>query len=86
MNKSEEGKSRQIIRRARKVSAFALAGESHSIAAEIDVSDVLHLRPSWTPAQAAAFLRNYAEVIGTAMAVSGSEMLIALLREDRHVN
>ena len=86
MKEAEDGKSRQIVRRARKASAFALASESHSIAAEIDVNDVLHLRPSWTSAQAAAFLRNYAEDIGTAMAVSGSDMLIALLKEDRHVN
>ena len=86
MSESEEAGPVEPRRRARKISAFALAMESQSVSAQIDVADVLCLRPSWTPKQAAEFLREHSERIGTSMVMRGVEMLAALIGEDTHAN
>jgi hypothetical protein len=86
MSKSNEAGPDELRRRARKISAFALAAESQGVSSQIDVADVLCLRPSWTPKQAAEFLREHSERIGTSMVLRGMEMLAALIGEDTHVN
>ncbi len=72
--------------RKKKLSVFALARPATGVRAEIDVDDVLQLRPSWTPEQAAAFLAANAEAIGSAMVICGAEALVSILGGDPHAN
>lgn len=66
------------------VSAFDLAKHAGAVVAELDIDDILHLRPSWTREQAAAFLEEQAETIGAAMLSRGMEVLIFLLPPGDH--
>jgi hypothetical protein len=86
MSDAEETGPDEPRRRARKISAFALATESQGVSAQIDVADVLYLRPTWSPQQAAEFLREHSERIGTSMVMRGVEMLAALIGKDAHAN
>jgi hypothetical protein len=86
MSESKETGPDEPRRRARKISAFALAAESQSVSAQIDVADVLCLRPCWTPKQAADFLREHSDQIGRSMVMRGAQMLAAVLGKDTHVN
>jgi hypothetical protein len=82
MNETNDPKPQPTGRR--KLSAFALATESVSVNAQIDVEDVLHLCPAWTPQQAAEFLREHGNVIGPAMVRRGAEVLASMLPRGQH--
>lgn len=71
--------------RHKKLSVFALAIASPNITAEIEVGDVLELRPAWTEHQAEAFLCEHADTIGAAMILRGIEMLNYILGGDENV-
>lgn len=59
-------------------SVFALAGQSQSITAEIDVDDVLAVHRDWTRERAGRFLAQHGGDIGADMIQAGMARLIAL--------
>lgn len=70
----------------RKVSAFKSAVELEVVGAEVDVDDVLQINPSMSREDAVKFLRDHANVIGTAMIEAGVAATIALISGGQHGN
>ena len=68
----------------RKLSPFAMASEPAGVMARIDIEDVLHLCPTWTPQQAAKFLRDHSDEIGPAMVERGLHLLLLMLPGGPH--
>jgi hypothetical protein len=68
----------------RKLSAFAMASDFAGVMARIDVEDVLRICPTWTPDQAAAFLREHGDDIGPAMVERGLQLLLLMLPRGPH--
>ena len=68
----------------RKLSAFAMATDFAGVMARIDIEDVLHLCPTWTPQQAAKFLRDHGDEIGPAMVERGLQLLLLMLPRGPH--
>ncbi len=68
----------------RRLSAFAMASEATGVMARIDIEDVMHICPTWTPDQAAAFLRDHGDDIGPAMVERGLELLLLMLPRGPH--
>ena len=77
MSKTEDSKPKPV--RRRKLSAFKMAADFGGVMARIDVEDVLHICPTWTPQQAATFLRDHGDDIGPAMVERGLQLLIMML-------
>jgi hypothetical protein len=86
MSEAPKNSSKPRRARAGKLSAFALASEGTSVNAQIDVGDVLCVRPNWSPKQAEAFLKNNADSIGAAMVLRGVEMILAIVGKDEYAN
>ena len=86
MSEQPKANVKKRLRARAKLSVFAMAAEDVSVNAQIDYQDVLHVRPTWTRKQAEDFLRQHAEIIGTAMVIRGAEMLTAIIGEDDYAN
>lgn len=66
----------------KKKSVFAMAKRSASVTVELCAEDVLGLRPSWSQAEAEAFLLRHGTAIAARMLATGLGVVLALIESE----